>query len=137
MLATIGRECDGKWQPISEYGKGQGHSYGQPDPETGQTYYGRGYVQLTWKSNYQAMGKILGIDLVNQPDMALDPATAYHIMSHGMQNGSFTGVGLKKYIHDDTCDYVNARRIINGTDHAQEIADAAIWFQQILKECVV
>jgi len=34
-------------QPIEEYGKGKGMKYGSPDPETGQTYYGRGFVQTT------------------------------------------------------------------------------------------
>src|SRR5271156_4227917 len=51
-LATIMWEADRTFQPIPENGRGKGHSYGIPDPITGQTYYGRGYVQLTWKANY-------------------------------------------------------------------------------------
>ena len=136
-LATIQRECAGTFQPISEYGKGAGRPYGKPDAVTGQTYFGRGYVQLTWKDNYAEMGRILGIDLVNHPDLALQPDTAYKIMSHGMICGSFTGVGLHRYINGDHCDYLNSRRIINGTDHAQEIASAAIWFESTLKECLI
>ena len=46
-LATTFHETDQKFQPIEEYGKGKGHKYGQPDPNTHQTYYGRGFVQLT------------------------------------------------------------------------------------------
>lgn len=33
-------------------------------------YHGRGYIQLTGLANYTAAGKYLGIDLVNQPELA-------------------------------------------------------------------
>lgn len=33
-------------------------------------YHGRGYIQLTGLANYTAAGKYLGIDLVNNPDLA-------------------------------------------------------------------
>lgn len=125
MLATVKHECAGTWQPIAEYGKGTGKKYGLPDAETGKTYYGRGYVQLTWKENYASMGKVLGVDLVNNPDMAMNAGTAYDIMSYGMRKGSFTGKKLSMYIHDSDCDYINARRIINGTDCAEKIAGYA------------
>jgi len=42
----------GTIQPIEEIGKGSGQDYGKTDPETGQAYYGRGFVQLTWRDNY-------------------------------------------------------------------------------------
>jgi predicted chitinase len=37
-------------------------------PAAGQ-YYGRGFVQLTWKENYAALGKLTGYDLVNDPSL--------------------------------------------------------------------
>jgi hypothetical protein len=39
-------------------------------------YYGRGFVQLTWESNYRRVGDVLGVDLVGNPDLALDPRIA-------------------------------------------------------------
>jgi putative chitinase len=51
-LATTAHETGFAMWPIEEYGKGEGMEYGKPDPETGQTYYGRGFVQLTWRENY-------------------------------------------------------------------------------------
>src|SRR5262245_13473604 len=36
-------------------------------------YYGRGYVELTWKDNYKREGDRLGLDLVADPDRAMDP----------------------------------------------------------------
>lgn len=122
MLATVKRECGDEWKPVKEYGRGKGMKYGNPDPVTGKVYFGRGYVQLTWKDNYAAMGRVFNLDLVNNPDLALDASVAYKIMSYGMRHGTFTGVGLNRYIHSEICDYLNARRVINGTDVAEKIA---------------
>lgn len=38
--------------------------------EDGARYYGRGYVQLTGRSNYQKVGDAIGVDLVNNPELA-------------------------------------------------------------------
>ena len=88
-------------------------------------YMGRGYVQLTWKSNYEKFGRLLGIDLVGNPDLALNPTYAGEIIGRGMVGGLFTGVGLKKYIYAGHVDFYNARRIINGLDRAQTFANYA------------
>lgn len=45
----------------------------------GYRFRGRGYVQLTGRDNYSRAGRALGIDLVNDPDQAADPATAAQI----------------------------------------------------------
>lgn len=45
-------------------------------------FMGRGYVQLTWKENYDKYGKAIGVDLVNNPDMALEPETAAKILAY-------------------------------------------------------
>lgn len=122
MLATTHHETDRTMQPIEEYGKGKGRDYGVADPATGQTYYGRGFVQLTWKTNYQAMGKKLGVDLVNHPALALGLKVATQILFLGMMEGTFTGVKLSNYFNPNKDDWVNARKIINGLDKANLIA---------------
>lgn len=122
MLATTKWETAHTMLPVEEYGHGAGHSYGQPDPITGKTYYGRGYVQLTWKPNYAKMAGLLGVDLIYHPERALEPQIACEIMFRGMADGLFTGVGLRRYFDATHDDPVNARRIINGTDHASDIA---------------
>lgn len=122
MLATTYHETDRTMAPIAEYGKGRGHTYGVPDPVTGQTYYGRGFVQLTWKTNYRRLGALVGVDLVNFPDKAMELPIATAVLFDGMRDGLFTGVGLPKYFNDLVDDPVNARRIINGMDRAEMIA---------------
>ena len=134
LLATIYHECNAEWKPIAEYGKGRGRSYGRPDSITGQTYYGRGFVQLTWKANYQTMSKVIGEDLVNQPYKAMISGIATKIIFYGMKHGSFTGKNLDKYINDKKCDYRNARRIINGTDKAELIESYARKFEACIIE---
>jgi putative chitinase len=84
-------------------------------------YYGRGFVQLTFKSNYVKMGNRIGIDLVNNPELALDRRYAADIIVLGMMEGLFTGVALINYINNVE-DYVNARKVVNGLDRAELIA---------------
>jgi predicted chitinase len=72
--------------------------------------------------NYQKMAALTGTDLVNHPELALDPKIAALVMFDGMKGGLFTGVGLPRYFDATHDDPVNARRIINGTDHANDIA---------------
>ncbi|MFN0275302.1 MAG: hypothetical protein ACKVPJ_06135 [Chitinophagales bacterium] len=38
---------------IEVYRKGKNRSYGKTDPVTGKVYLGGGFVQLTWKYNYE------------------------------------------------------------------------------------
>jgi hypothetical protein len=44
-------------------------------------YYGRGFIQLTGRDNYQVFGDLLGVDLLSQPDLALDPAISARIFA--------------------------------------------------------
>ncbi len=142
MLATVDRECAGTWQPIEEYGKGKGRPYG--NLINGVAYYGRGYTQNTWIDNYKMLtvawakqhsNNPAPPDFVKNPSLLCIPEYAYWAMSYAMRAGSYTGVGLKKYINADKCDYLNARRIINGMDHATDIAKVAVWFEKVLRDC--
>jgi putative chitinase len=88
----------------------------------GLSYYGRGLVQITHRGNYQAIGKRLGIDLYNNPDLALRLDIAADILVIGMKEGIFTGVKLSTYFNASKTDALNARRIINGIDQQVRIA---------------
>lgn len=88
-------------------------------------WYGRGFVQLTWESNYQAMGARLGLDLTTDPDKVMEPNISAQILVVGMQEGIFTGKKLDDYITLKSSNYRGARRIVNGTDKANAIAEIA------------
>ena len=93
-------------------------------------YYGRGFVQITWLENYKKFGKLLGYDLVNNPDKIMEFDISFQILILGMKKGLFTGKKISDY-----ADYKNARRVINGTDKADLIASYANTFLKILKQC--
>lgn len=91
-------------------------------------YYGRGIIQDTWKDNYAKMQTILlprfpGLDLVNNPDQMLRMDVSVASMFEGMIRGTFTGAKLADYFNSTTCDWPNSRRIVNGTDHMDQIAN--------------
>jgi hypothetical protein len=95
MIATVATEtnvCVGHtpqgFKPINELG---GYDYFEKHygPNTtvgkrlgntvlgeGAKYHGRGFIQTTGKSNYDLAGKRLGLDLVTNPDLILEPTAA-------------------------------------------------------------
>lgn len=88
----------------------------------GKYWFGRGLVQITFKANYQTLGDAIGVDLVANPDLALDLDVAIRVLFYGMLHGSFTGHKLGDYFNKTKHDWVNARRIVNGLDRADRIA---------------
>ena len=125
ILATTHHETGRRFEPIEEIGRGRGRPYGRLDPETGHRYYGRGYVQLTWKDNYRRMGDLLGVDLVWHPELALDVATSLQHHLHRNDQRQLHRSGAEPYFNDHTEDWRSARRIVNGQDRAAEIASIA------------
>lgn len=143
MLATVKHECADTWQPIEERGPRAyfdkyepgtaiGRRLGNTQPGDGYRYRGRGYVQITGRANYARMGDELEADLLAQPALALEPDLAYDIMSLGMHNGLFTGKSLSDFCLGMVSDYQGARRIINGTDQCEQIAEYACRFEVLL-----
>ena len=62
----------------------------------GYKYRGRGFIQLTGKANYSKYAQRLGVDLVGNPDLALDPSIASRITLAYMQDRAFP-LALKRY----------------------------------------
>lgn len=110
---------------------------GNTQPGDGAKYPGEGYVELTGRANYAKAGDKLGVDLINHPELALDPVVAAGVMVHGMSEGWFTGKRLVDYLPEtgqaSEEQFVPARKIINGTDRAADIAGYALNFQ---KACI-
>lgn len=148
-LATAYHETAGTMQPIKEYGGAAyfrrlydiegarpalAKRHGNTSPGDGAKYFGRGYVQLTWKCNYARAQAELGAPFVADPDLALQPVHAAAIMRRGMEEGWFTGKKLATYLPStgkaDHAQFKEARRIINGVDRAADIATYAVEFQK-------
>jgi putative chitinase len=141
-LATFYHETAYTMQPIEEYGKGAGKSYGQPVAPHNVAYYGRGHVQLTWDTNYKNGQQYLkdryGVhaNIYPEPHLMLHASTSALVSYDGMIHGWFTGVGLPKYLSKAKGieDPINARRIVNGTDKASTIANYYWLFKKALKQ---
>ena len=110
-------------------------AYAQSTPPFGHAYYGRGYVQLTWKKNYQVQEDKIGVKLVEFPDLALRAENAIVVLVEGMLAGDFNGLGhgLEYYVNVSKQDFVNARRTVNKLDRAVEIAGYAFKFLDALE----
>ena len=143
VLATAYHETAHTMQPITERGSRAyfdkynagtaiGRRLGNTRPGDGYLYRGRGYVQITGRRNYQFAGQKLGLDLLASPDLALNAPIAAQIMSDGMADGWFTGKKLADYFSGGKADYINARRMINGMDRAEQIAVYARQFEKAL-----
>ena len=146
MLATVYWETGQRMWPISEEGgnayffrmydiagerPGVARLLGNLFAGDGILFHGAGLVQLTGRRNFEHMTQLIGarfgVDLEKNPEKALVLEIAIAIMFEGMLRadshfGDFTGVALENYFSASADDPLGARKIINGTDHADDIA---------------
>jgi len=127
VLATAYHETAHTMKPINEMG---GDKYLRSKKYW--PYIGRGYVQITWKVNYEKAGKVLGVDFVSKPELLLKPEYAAPIIIAGMVEGWFTGKKLADYITLQKSDFKNARQIVNKMDRAELIAGYAKQYDKAL-----
>lgn len=136
MLSTTYHETAHTMQPIRERGgpkyfrryEGRG-DLGNLRAGDGVKFHGRGFVQITGRRNYADWTNRIDIDLINNPDRALELGIATQILFDGMEFGTFTGKRLSDYT-----DYAPMRRIINGMDRASDLAGYAVAFEKALRE---
>lgn len=154
ILATTWLETANTMLPIAEYGKGRNRTYGTwyrnsknqlysfrngsknttyLQADFPYLYYGRGYVQLTWFDNYQKASEKLAHNFLDSPEDVMKKDYAIQILLTGMKEGWFTGKKLSDYIYQSKKEYENARRIINGSDKAKQIANIATIFEKALR----
>ncbi len=67
-------------------------------PNIGGKYTGRGLIQLTGKTNYENYGKAIGVDLVNNPELAADPKYALLIALKYWQDNKLNELADKEDI---------------------------------------
>lgn len=122
-LATTAVETAWTFLPIHEYGSDKylNRLYDTRTdlgntPELdgdGAQYCGRGFIQITGKSNYESYGRLIGIDLELEPNRAMDVDVAAQILAaffrdHHVKEAAEAG------------DWKKVRRIINGGTNGLE-----------------
>jgi len=122
VVATVDHETAGTFKPVEEaYWVKNADAYRRRKFKY-YPYYGRGFVQLTHKYNYEKFSDIMNIDLVEKPELALEFDNSLFILVYGMIHGVFTGKKLDDYFNQGGSNFIEARRIINGSDKAKKIA---------------
>jgi putative chitinase len=80
FLAQLAHES-GQFRYMEEIASGAAYEgrrdLGNTQPGDGRRFKGRGPIQLTGRSNYEAASRALGIDLVNNPTRAADPDVGF------------------------------------------------------------
>jgi predicted chitinase len=82
IMGQLSHESGG-FKSMNEIGGGVQYEgnrrLGNTQPGDGDRFRGRGFVQLTGRYNYTSAARDLGLDLVNNPDLAADPQNAAKI----------------------------------------------------------
>lgn len=123
-LATIRAETE-SFQPISEFQSKYNTPPGGPPfalydnrsdlgnqgPPDGERYRGRGFIQLTGRSNYQVHGANIGLgdQLVEQPELANDPNIAARLLASFLKAKE---AQIKQALLADNL--AKARKLVNG-----------------------
>lgn len=136
VLATAEHESD-SFKTLEEYSSGAQYEnradLGNTTPGDGVRFKGRGYVQLTGRLNYTRYSEIAGLQLARYPIIVMNwPSLSVFVIVDGMLRGVYTGRRLDEFVNAGKQDFFNARRVINGTDRAQKIADqASDWLRRL------
>lgn len=128
---TLASAIDYVRQPQKLANKVYGGRLGNNRPNDGWLFRGRGPGQLTGRENYERMGRLLGVDLVGDPELALRADIGAAILVLGLVRGLFTGKALAAGVPD----YVAARATVNadGKANGALIAGYATKFEAALK----
>lgn len=132
QIDTIGRmkhffgqaaEESASFRTLTEYASGaeyQGRTdLGNTEPGSGVRYKGRGIFQITGKFNYDAIGKKLGVDLVNNPTLAATPEIAVETACIYWATRNLSGIADSSLSAYDTC--VAITKKINGGTNGLDV----------------
>lgn len=96
---------------------------GNVKPGDGYRFRGRGLIHLTGRYNYEKYGKLIGADLINNPDQAAEPGNALKIALIYWSNKD-----LNKYADLNAIKPITKR--INGGYNG--LTDRERWFKKVL-----
>jgi predicted chitinase len=92
-----------------------GGKYGNSATE-GAKYSGRGFNQLTFKSNYKKFGDLIKMDLVNNPDLVNDPKVAAKVVAAYFKENFKNNASIvkKRYGANNINDFKDSTTAVNA-----------------------
>ena len=121
FLGQASEESDG-FKTLVEYASGREYEgrrdLGNVQAGDGVRFKGRGIFQLTGRANYGTMGKTLGLDLLNHPELAATPEVAVRVACEYWKSHNLAALA-----DEDDLEAIT-RRINGGTNG---IADRKIY----------
>lgn len=134
------KPCDSALNYYRSTKGGKKNYYTLGTDKNGLPYFGRGLIQLTGKSNYEKYGDLIGVDLVNDGDKALEPKNSYKIATTYLSNKR-GGIYAKNGVNRSTFDLAKdndltlARKSVNGgTKDLDKVNTAYGFWKNILKK---
>lgn len=110
FMGQVTHECAG-FCTAEEFASGAAYEgrqdLGNTQPGDGKRYKGRGLIQLTGRANYRDIGRILGLPLENQPELAAEPVTALKIACEYWKKRNINTAA-------DRDDLISVTKLVNG-----------------------
>ena len=142
LLIAVAEDNTG-WSSLEEQGnpehfKRYEDRLGNTQPGDGYRYRGRGYLMLTGQTNYERMGRELGLGLLEEPDLLLKPEIAYRALSRLFVVRPGEERKLGDFLAGDKTDY-HAAALAMGADRrqAERITRAAREIEPLVRSCLV
>lgn len=129
IMATIRIEVGRNFLPILEQADGSAYEgrkdLGNINAGDGPKYKGRGFIQLTGRSNYASFGQKLGLDLINQPELALDINNSAKILIQYFKDRGVNQACLRG-------NWLLVRKLVNGVNKITGLPNGWEDFQNII-----
>lgn len=112
-MGSIRVECGKNFKPIREYASGEAYEgradLGNTQKGDGVRFAGKGYLQITGRANYAFYGQKIGLDLISNPDLALDVEVGAKLLAHYFTERKVVQACMNK-------DWLLVRKLINGVN---------------------
>jgi hypothetical protein len=119
IVVETGVTIDGinrTFTPIPELGD---EAYFRNELGNDWQYHGRGYIQITWSANYAHYGNELSIDLLHNPDLALQPEVAAKILALYFREHGIPALAAAS-------DWPGVRHAVNGGENGFDVFLTAV-----------
>jgi predicted chitinase len=132
FMGQISHETGGLQGFVSSMSEGDfDETYGNKEHGDGTKYKGRGPLQMRGRKNYVEIGKLIGVDLENEPDLAAQNHTMYRVAAmfwkkHGLNELADKG---------DSESYDKITYAINLGDHGKGDRDYRFTLAQRALDC--